>query len=114
MLKGIWVNEYDFHTDKMYKCPGCPECREPAFRHEDGLFYCASCGIDIEFDDEMLKWYADREEIKIEMRDCIKLSDTIGCGGKKCMETHYRRNPVTMEWETAGGRCLNCGTRFIV
>ena len=114
MLKAIWIDEYDFHTDELYKAPGCPVCKEPAFRHEDGRFYCVSCGEQVELDDDMLNWYAVREEIKIEMRDCIKLSDKFGCDGKKCVETHLRRNPVTLEWETAGGKCLKCGMRFIV
>lgn len=118
MKKAIWVSDYDFHTDRIYKCPGCPECREPVFQYEEG-FRCAACGELVEIDEKMEKWYAERTEMKIEKRDCPRMTlkdgtHVSGCGGKNCVVTYYRRNPVTLKWETAGGECSNCGMRFIV
>lgn len=109
-MNAIWVMEYDMHTDKCYNTLGCPKCKEPIGRCEDGRFRCFSCGKVVYVKDKtMLDWYNKRSETKTEYEDCF-----LGCGGKKCVEVVYRRNPVTMEWQTAGGKCKKCGMRFIV
>lgn len=120
-MKAVWVIDYDFRADKCYNAPGCPECREPIGRmFGDGKYYCFSCGEEVEVtDSEMIEWLNIREETKTEYMDCPKITTidgnhTSGCGGEKCVETHYRRNPVTLEWEVMGGHCSKCGMRFIV
>ena len=123
MFKAIWGTDYDMHEDKCYKCPACPECREPVFLYEDNKYHCVSCGKVVEVKDpKMLKWFEEREGTKIEMEDCfseeVELKNgqkiKMGCGGKKCVEVHYRKNPVTLEWETMGGHCTKCDMKFIV
>ena len=106
-----WVLEYDMHTDKCYKHPGCPKCDMPIYKDkEDGLYHCLSCGEEVFMEDpRMIKWMQEREETKTEYEDCF-----LGCGGEKCVKVHYRRNPVTMEWQQAYGECEKCGLRFIV
>ena len=123
-LKAIWGMDYDMREDKCYKRPVCPICEEPFGKiYDDNEYHCFSCGRIIEVDDpDMKKWIEDREEKKTEIEDCfpetvdLKNGEVMkmGCGGKKCMEVHYRRNPVTLEWEQMGGRCTKCGMRFIV
>lgn len=118
-MKAVWVIDYDYRKDKCYNAPGCPECREPIGMYEDGKYHCFSCGEEVEVaDEEMIKWFNVRSETKIEYEDCPKITYkgkvTSGCDGKKCVETHYRRNPVTLEWEVMGGHCSKCGMRFIV
>lgn len=120
-MKAIWGSDYDMHTDKCYECPCCPKCKEPIFLHGD-KYYCVSCGKEVEPTEEMFIWLSERAEEKTEMEDCfpkeIELKDgtkiKMGCGEKKCVEVHYRRNPVTLEWETMGGKCTKCGMSFIV
>ncbi len=119
----VWVKTYDSRTDKSYDAPGCPDCMEPIGRYGNGRFYCFSCGKEILMGNaEMFKWYQERRETKTEYEDCfpedVKLKNgekvKMGCGGKKCMLVRYRRNPVTMEWESAGGKCARCGMNFVV
>lgn len=118
-MDAIWYQDYDYRTDKIYKCPCCPDCYEPIGKFDDGNYRCYSCGkiVDIP-DDEMKEWLRIREETKTEYHDCHKfaLGDcaTIGCGGKNCVETHYIRSPVTLEWQTAWSVCKNCGQKIMV
>ena len=111
-MKAKWGIDYDMHEDKCYKCPACPECGEPVYLYDDNNYHCVSCGIIVEIDEEMKGWFAKRSETKIEMGDCFP--DGMGCGGKNCVEIHYRRNPVTLEWQTAFGHCTKCDMKFIV
>lgn len=108
-MKAIWGMDYDYISDKCYNRPMCPKCDAPVVRFNDGNYKCVSCRKKVNVtDSEMLKWLADREETKVEMMDCFR------CGGKTCVETHFVKNKVTLEWQTAGGECKNCGMRFIV
>lgn len=118
-MKAIWFNDYDYHTDKLYRRPGCPECREPFGKDSDGKYRCFSCGEEVTVEDDgMKKWLAEREETKVEWQDDpvlhSKNGHTSGCGGKNCVEVHYVRNHVTMKWQVGWGICHNCGSRFIV
>lgn len=121
MRKAEWKTDYDYRTDKCFDRPQCPECYAPIFEHEVGKFRCVSCDQEFELDDKMKEWVRSRSGTKIEMEDCpdyefehkgkkIKM----GCGGKGCVETHYIKNDVTLEWQAAWGVCKNCGGRFIV
>ena len=120
-MKSEWITDYDMHTDKCYKRPGCARCKEPIFKCEDGKYHCVNCGRIVKPDDEMLEWFKAREETKVEIEDCFPEYMDIngekvkmGCGGRQCYEVHYRRNPITLEWQVAGGKCTKCGNRFIV
>ena len=119
-MKAAWITDYDLHTDKCFKRPGCPECYAPIGKDSDGKYYCFSCGKDFEVEDpEMLKWFEERSETKIVMEDCPKITTKdgthiSGCGGKKCVRTLYRKNPVSLKWEVMRGACEQCGMRFIV
>lgn len=119
-MKAIWGLDYDFRTDKNYKRPCCPECEEPILRRDDGYYHCLDCGRIVMVEDpEMDVWLKKHEEVKVEYEDCAVITDKegnhlSGCGGKKCVETHYMRNPVTDKWQVMGGKCIKCGTRFIV
>ena len=117
-MNAVWVTDYDFRTNKCFKRPGCPKCKEPAFEYEEGVYRCVSCGevVDI-VNNKMKKWIADRKETKTEYQDCPKWEHegkTFGCGGEKTMEVHYMRNPVTLKWQSMGGCCKNCGMRWLV
>ncbi len=117
-MNAVWGMDYDHITDKCYNRPVCPECDAPVVRFESGQYKCISCRNPVMVTNlEMLKWLADREEEKVEMQDCPKIEAegcSYGCGGKACVETHYVRNAVTLEWQVAWGECRNCGMRFIV
>lgn len=119
-MEAVWFDDYDLHTDKLFKRPGCPECHEPIGMDEGGRYRCFSCNGEVEVkDDEMLNWFAARSEQKITMEDdpVITSKDgkhSSGCGGKKCVETHWVRNKVTLEWQVAYGQCKKCGMQFIV
>jgi len=119
-MNAIWGLDYDMHNDKCYKRPCCPECGEPIFKYGDGTYHCVNCHQVVKIkDEEMKKWLEIREETKIELEDCPKITTKdgrhlSGCGGKKCMEIHYVRNPISLKWQQAYGECRNCGTRFIV
>jgi len=106
-MKARWIDEYDMHTDSIYKCPGCEKCYAPVFPEVD-RYLCVSCGEEVDVTDpEMIKYFEDRAGTKTEMRLCINC-------GEKTLETHYHRNPVTLEWEAMWGECKKCGMRFIV
>ena len=118
-MNAIWYDDYDSRTDKLYKRPCCPECKAPIGKFLDGKYRCYSCGEIITVADEKMKnWLKLREETKVEFLNChvLKLPDggQIGCGGKKCVETHYNKNPVTLEWQTTHGKCKKCGQTFMV
>lgn len=100
-MDAVWVSDYDMHEDKCYKCPGCPECKEPIGKYEDGQYRCFSCGKVVEVTDpEMQKWFFDRSGTKTEMEDCfpseIKMRNgeimRMGCGGKQCVKVRYYKN----------------------
>lgn len=108
-MKAIWGMDYDLISDKCYNRPMCPKCDAPVVRVADGNYKCISCMNKVQVTDpEMLKWLADREGTKVEMLNCF------GCGGWKCVETHFVKNHVTLEWQAAWGECKNCNMRFIV
>lgn len=115
-----WGVDYDYHNDKCYRRPVCPECNAPIIRYEDGMYRCLSCGEIIEVaGDDMKEWIRVREETKIEYRDCPRIENKgkflkMGCGGKNCVKTLFRRNQVTLEWEIAMGECTQCGLKYIV
>lgn len=117
-MNAIWAVDYDMFTDKIYKCPSCPECNAPVVRFKDGKYKCLSCRQEMELPDpNMLKWLTDREGEKVEMHDCLRSEvngHVHGCGGTACVETHYVRNKATMKWQPAWGECKQCGMRFIV
>lgn len=116
-MKAEWGLDYDYTTDETFLRPSCPTCSFPVIRAMDGDYHCPACGLMLDLDEEMLKWLEEREGEKIEMTDCPKFvykGHVSGCGGKGCVETHYIRNPVTLEWRTAWGKCLSCGSSFIV
>ncbi len=119
--KAVWAIDYLMHNDKCFDRPSCPDCKEPIFKNEDGKYHCICCSKVVTPDEKQLEWLKLREERKVEIQDCpehefefkgekIKM----GCGGKDCVEVHFRRNPITLEWQTAWGVCNNCGKRFIV
>ena len=116
-MNAIWISDYDYITDKIYKRPGCPKCKEPIGDSGDS-YNCYSCGEVVEVTDESMKeWFGERAERKVEYRDCPKIEidgDTIGCGGKGTVKTIFYKNPVTLEWQTAHGTCEKCKMRFIV
>lgn len=108
-MNAVWITDYDYSTDKCFKRPGCPECKEPVLKDEDGLYYCVSCGKAVDVTDEKKKaWFEKRAVKKIEYWACI------GCGGEKTMEVHFRKNPANLKWQPAYGRCIKCGARWIV
>ena len=121
MRKAVWATDYDMHTDSCFQRPCCPECRDPLFLREDGKFHCINCGKAAMPDSQMIAWMEKRRETKVEMQDCpdyefefkgkkIKM----GCGGKDCVEVHFVRNDVTLDWQYAWSICKNCGIRTIV
>lgn len=121
MRKAVWATDYDYRTDKCYQRPCCPECREPIFLRDDGKYHCINCGEAAEPDSEMLEWMEKRSETKTEMQDCPKcefeldgVKHQLGCGGKACVEAHYFRNNVTLEWQLGWSCCKKCGKRIIV
>lgn len=105
-MKAEWITEYDFRTDSCYQCPGCPECQAPV-GSLDGKIRCYSCGKEYELDDDMKSWREKRQTTATEMQICFRCS-------KKSMKTVQVRNPVTLEWQVAYGKCLKCGAEFIV
>ena len=109
-MKATWGADYDYRTDKMFKRPCCPACYVPIEKEEDGKYRCFSCNEVVEVTDpEMVKWFADREGEKVEMRDCI-----FGCGGKGTVEAHLYKNDVTLEWKFSWSVCSKCGARIMV
>lgn len=121
MKKAEWHLDYDMHNDACFDRPQCPECIAPIYEYSQNEFKCISCGELMELDDSMKEWIRSRAGEKVVMEDCpdcefefkgkkIKM----GCGGKACVETHYVKNKVTLEWQTAFGKCSKCGRSFIV
>ena len=106
-MRAEWIEDYDLATDSLFSRPGCPECYAPVGL-EDGRYLCYSCGEEFEIDDEMVAWFEIREGEKLVKEECFE------CHGENTMETHYSKNPVTLEWQAMGGRCKKCGIRFIV
>lgn len=105
--QAVWITEYDYITDKLYKCPGCPDCKEQIGRFRN-VYKCYNCGTAVNVDDKAMKeWFYRQEEIKTEYGDCA-------CGGKNCVTIHYRRNPVTLEWQISCSKCKKCGITVIV
>lgn len=87
----------------------CPKCDAPVVKFNDGEYKCVSCRKPVNVTDpDMIAWFAEREGTKVETEDCFN------CGGKGCVETHYVKSKVTLDWVTAFGECKNCGMRFIV
>ena len=118
-MEAVWIMDYDYHTDKTYNRPGCPECNEPIGKDDDRKYHCFSCGKVVDVDDpEMVEWFRIRDETRTEVGEChvftCKDGSTYGCGCKDSYVTNYVRNPVTLEWQAAYGGCKNCGIRFIV
>lgn len=108
MIKAVWGMDYDPNTDSIYKCPCCGNCGEALIKDEDG-YICWAKSEPNEIDEEMQAWFAEREGIKVEYKDCF-----MGCDGKGTVKVVYRKNWNTLEWETAYGVCESCGCRFIV
>lgn len=108
LKKAIWIPDYDFHSDKTYICPGCADCREPIIQKKNGKCFCISCEEETVPDDKMKKWLEERSRTKIEWEDCLI------CEGKRCVETNYVVNKVTLEWQEVFGNCRRCGASFIV
>lgn len=109
--KAIWKDDYDFRTDKIYSCPGCPDCFEPfpLYEDENGNYYCCECGETVTVDSEMQKFLEERKEIKEKTTVCFFCE-------KNTMQGVYKKNPVTHEWQFAYGECKNpeCGCKTIV
>ena len=105
----VWATDYDMHEDKCYERPCCPDCyMVPIGKYKDENYRCYNCGKIVKLRDKaMIDWFADREETKVEMTDCL-----LGCEGT--MKTLYIKNPITLKWQKAWGVCKKCGARFIV
>ena len=119
-MNAIWYDDWDVHSDKLYKRPCCPECRVPIGKLPSGEYRCYSCGEIVSVTDKkMTDWFKAREETKIEYEDC-RIVESIdkkykhGCGGVKTLKVSYRRNPATLEWQAVTGECSACGLRWIV
>lgn len=108
MIKAIWGTDYYGRTDQIYRRPCCGECKEPLGRSDDGRYYCYGCGKDADLDADMVEWFEQRKERKTKRIDCF------ACGGKKTVKAVMRRNPNTLKWQIANGKCEECGSRFIV
>jgi len=123
-MKAIWELDYDFQDDLTYKRPCCPDCKAPIGKiFEDGKYHCYSCGEIVEVvDPAMQKWLSDREYEKVEIEDCFPDSEIeirgekfkMGCGGKGTVKVKYVKNPITLKWRAAGGKCEKCGMSWIV
>ena len=105
--KAEWLKQYNGGSNKIYSRPCCPDCEEPII-YSKGQYVCTLCEDPVQVDDQMKDYISKVSEFKIGWRNCPK------CGNKSCVETYYHRNPVTMEWQTAHGKCIECGCRFIV
>lgn len=118
-MNAIWYDDWDVHSDKIYKRPCCPECREPIGKLPSGEYRCYSCGEIVTVKDKKMKdWFKVREETKTELDDCHVLTHldgwSHGCGGVKTLKVTYCRNPATLEWQAVTGECSACGLRWIV
>lgn len=55
--QAVWITEYDYITDKLYKCPGCPDCEEQIGRFRN-VYKCYNCGTVVNVDDKAMKeWF---------------------------------------------------------
>lgn len=106
-MKAIWGHEYDWRKDEIYDCPVCPKCKEEVGKIK-GKYICFACGQEVEIPEDMIDWLKIREETKTETTDCYR------CGGKDCLESHYMRNPVSLEWQLMNSVCKSCGMKVIV
>ena len=111
-----WGSNYDPASDTCYKCPVCTECGEPVIGKprkvpDEGTeikYICVNCRKEVIVDDpEMLAWFSERNDRKIEYEDCT-------CGGKGTVEAYYTINPVTLKWKMSRSTCRKCGVRIIV
>ena len=109
-MEAVWGTDYDMFADNIYERPNCPECDAPIrWNDETGGYSCVCCGKAVEVSDpKMKKWLEERAETKTDVTDCFF------CNARASMKNHYRRNPVTMEWEVICGRCEKCGARYMV
>ena len=116
-MKAVWSIDYDYIADKCYNSPQCPKCLAPVWG-EDERYLCISCGEEVEVDKEMKRWIDERSETKVDTKDCPRITldngKVFGCGGKNCVEAHYVRNPVTLNWQLAYSTCKNCGGNVMV
>ena len=106
-IKAVWLEQYDWRSDKIYSRPCCPNCEEPII-YSKYQYVCMLCEEPVQVDDQMKEYISKVSEVKIGWRNCLK------CGSKDCVETYYHRNPASMEWQTAHGKCVECGCRFFV
>ena len=106
-IKAVWLEQYDWRSDKIYSRPCCPNCEEPII-YSKYQYVCMLCEEPVQVDDQMKEYISKVSEVKIGWRNCLK------CGNKDCVETYYHRNPASMEWQTAHGKCVECGCRFFV
>lgn len=114
-MRIVWKEDYDLHSDKLYKSPCCDECSQeygavPVFLLEDGTCQCTNCGQIAMPDKKQLKWLQDRQGEKI-----VENEWCMGCG-QMTMTTHYYKNPVNKKWRAGWGECQNpdCKCHFIV
>lgn len=105
--KAVWLEQYDWRSDKIYSRPCCPNCEEPII-YSKYQYVCMLCEEPVQVDDQMKEYINKASEVKIDWQNCLE------CGIKNCVETYYHRNPATMEWEATHGRCKECGCRFMV
>ena len=111
MEKAVWGTDYDYRSDKEYKLPACPKCDN--YYGMNGLYRvgklgkCLNCNELYVLDEEMSKWFDEREGHKEETDECLMC-------GKKTMVSKMRKNPVTLKWERTCGQCTSCGSRYLV
>ena len=114
-MKIVWREDYDLHSDKLYKSPCCEDCSKthgavPVALLEDGTCQCINChqiGIP---DKKQLRWLQERQGEKVvEHEKCFQC-------GQYTMTTHYHKNAVTKKWQAGWGECTNpdCKCHFIV
>lgn len=109
----VWREDYDLHSDKCYKLPCCEECSMmhgavPVVLRDDGMCECVNCHRIGKPDKKQLKWLKDRQGTKIlENEYCFSCK-------QNAVTVHQFKNPVTKKWQTAWGKCNNCGSHFIV
>ena len=100
----VWEIDYDFRKDKCFRRPMHKECDLPVVLDE-GKYICIGCGQEMKLEPDMIEWISNRAGIKVEHSECM-------CGG--VLESHYMKNPLTLEWQLCGRECKNCGLKIIV
>lgn len=106
-MKAVWISDYDYRTDEIYSCPGCPTCKAPAYLDKDSYkYHCPSCGEYLDLDPDMLKWKEERTGQKV-----VHNQMCIACGNKT--STWYYHKNHKKEWIVGHGECP-CGCHFIV